>query len=133
MDHHVSEQVSPRPIDPLIESDSIEGTNVFGRHREICGFIKRLVIEKSSGQVVYAVMQFRTHFGLMKHFYPVPWRDLKYHAELDGFVIDLDEHSLTHKSIEALHDHPAWKDREREKMLHTRYDLPVNFMFGGPY
>ena len=43
---------------PLIESDRVEGTTVYDPHGNNIGSIKRLMIEKVSGKVAYAVMSF---------------------------------------------------------------------------
>jgi sporulation protein YlmC with PRC-barrel domain len=45
-------------VHPLIESDHIEGTAVYDVNGKPIGSIKRLVIEKVSGHVVYAVTSF---------------------------------------------------------------------------
>ena len=41
---------------PLIESDRVEGTTVYDPQGNNIGSIKRLMIEKISGHVAYAVM-----------------------------------------------------------------------------
>ena len=43
---------------PLIESDRVEGTTVYDPNGNKIGSIKRLMIEKISGRVAYAVMSF---------------------------------------------------------------------------
>ena len=43
---------------PLIESDRVEGTTVYDPQGNNIGSIKRLMIEKLSGRVAYAVMSF---------------------------------------------------------------------------
>ena len=43
---------------PLIESDRVEGTYVYDPNGNQIGSIKRLMIEKLSGKVTYAVMSF---------------------------------------------------------------------------
>ncbi len=43
---------------PLIESDRVEGTTVYDPNGNSIGSIKRLMIEKISGHVAYAVMSF---------------------------------------------------------------------------
>ena len=49
---------------PLIESDRVEGTNVYDPEGTSIGEIKRLMIEKISGKVSYAVMSFGGFLGL---------------------------------------------------------------------
>ena len=49
---------------PLIESDRVEGTTVYDRQGNNVGSIKRLMIEKLSGRVAYAVMSFGSFLGM---------------------------------------------------------------------
>ena len=48
---------------PLIESDRVEGTPVYNPSGNNIGSIKRLMIEKVSGKVAYAVMSFGGFLG----------------------------------------------------------------------
>ena len=48
----------PSPAHPLVESDQIRGTAVYGTAGKRIGTIRRLVLEKVSGHVVYAVTAF---------------------------------------------------------------------------
>jgi hypothetical protein len=52
------DDVSSGPAHPLIESDHIEGTAVYDANGQRIGTIKRLVIEKVSGHVAYAITSF---------------------------------------------------------------------------
>ena len=49
---------------PLIESDRVEGTTVYDPQGNNVGSIKRLMIEKISGHVAYAVMSFGGFLGM---------------------------------------------------------------------
>ena len=49
---------------PLIESDRVEGTTVYDPAGNSIGEIKRLMIEKISGKVSYAVMSFGGFLGI---------------------------------------------------------------------
>ena len=49
---------------PLIESDRVEGTTVYDPSGNNIGSIKRLMIEKISGKVTYAVMSFGGFLGM---------------------------------------------------------------------
>ena len=49
---------------PLIESDRVEGTYVYDPSGSHIGTIKRLMIEKISGKVAYAVMSFGGFLGM---------------------------------------------------------------------
>ena len=49
---------------PLIESDRVEGTTVYNPQGNNIGTIKRLMIEKLSGRVAYAIMSFGGFLGM---------------------------------------------------------------------
>jgi hypothetical protein len=49
---------------PLIESDRMEGTVVYDRSDKRIGTVKRVMIDKISGRVAYAVMSFGGFFGV---------------------------------------------------------------------
>jgi len=57
---------------PLIESDRVEGTTVYDRSGNDIGSVKRLMIDKMSGRVAYAVIAFNTFFGFGGDEYTLP-------------------------------------------------------------
>jgi len=68
----------------LIGSDKVEGTAVYDAKGEHIGSIERVMIDKVSGQVAYAVLQFGGFLGLGSDYYPIPWESLKYDISLGG-------------------------------------------------
>ena len=70
---------------PLIESDRVEGTTVYDPGGNNIGSIKRLMIEKVSGRVAYAVMSFGGFLGLGAEEHAVPWKKLNYDTSLGGY------------------------------------------------
>lgn len=69
----------------LIGSDKVEGTAVFGPDDEKIGSIERVMIEKTSGRVSYAVLSFGGFLGIGDHHYPLPWHALKYDTRVGGY------------------------------------------------
>lgn len=69
----------------LIGSDKVEGTPVYGPDGETVGSIQRVMIEKVSGRVSYAVLRFGGFLGIGDDYYPLPWPSLKYNVELGGY------------------------------------------------
>ena len=61
---------------PLIESDRVEGTAVYDPQGKHLGSIKRLMIEKISGKVAYAVMSFGGFLGMGEDEHTIPWSKL---------------------------------------------------------
>jgi hypothetical protein len=68
----------------LIGSDKVEGTAVYGADRNKIGSIERVMIDKPSGKVSYAVLSFGGFLGIGDEHYPLPWQSLKYDTSLGG-------------------------------------------------
>jgi hypothetical protein len=84
----------------LIASDRVEGTAVCRPGGKKIGVIRRLMIDKVTGNVAYAILTFGgfLHFG-ERHF-PVPWAALSYNAVLQAYEVDIAD--------EQLHDAPFY-------------------------
>jgi hypothetical protein len=80
----------------LVASDRVEGTAVYGANNRRIGRIERLMIDKVSGKVAYAVMTFGGFLGLAEDHYPLPWPMLHYDTKLDGYKIEVSEQQLKH-------------------------------------
>ncbi len=78
----------------VIASDRVEGTTVYNEQGAKLGSIDHLMIEKRSGQVRYAVLEFGGFLGMGTDRYPLPWNLLQYSTDLDGYVVPLDEDKL---------------------------------------
>jgi sporulation protein YlmC with PRC-barrel domain len=109
---------------PLIASNQVEGTAVFDPSGKHIGSIKRLVIEKVSGRVVYTVASFGGFLGLGSNDYTIPWNRLSYDVGLGGFLTDITETQL--KGSPAFSQDRDWDftDREHERALNDYYDSP---------
>lgn len=78
----------------LIASNKVEGTAVYNPEGEKLGSIYNFMVDKESGQVEYAVLQFGGLMGIGSNYYPVPWAALEYDEEEGGYVIDIDKEFL---------------------------------------
>ena len=110
---------------PLIESDRVEGTTVYGSNGENIGSIKRLMIEKLSGRVAYAVMSFGGFLGIGEKYHPLPWHVLNYDQAQGAYVIDLNKERLATAPAYALTDPIRWEDNEWRTRLDDFYRKPV--------
>lgn len=108
----------------LIESDRVEGTNVYRSDGTKIGSIERLMIDKYSGQVAYAVMSFGGFLGLGHDHYPVPWAKLDYNPKLQGYEVNISDAEL--KS--APHFDPgkeySWDTVQGQK-IYSHYGVPT--------
>jgi hypothetical protein len=109
---------------PLIESDRVEGTTVHDPRGKNIGTIKRLMIEKISGRVAYAIMSFGGFLGMGSEEHAFPWNKLTYDPNLGGYRTDITEEQLRGASDFANVRHFDWSDRARERQLHDHYRAP---------
>src|SRR2546423_154458 len=109
---------------PLIESDRVEGTAVYDLQGNKIGSIKRLMIEKISGRVAYAVMSFGGFLGVGTDEHAIPWNKLTYDTRLGGYRSDITEQQLRGAPEFSRDRTYDWTDRSRERELHDYYGAP---------
>ncbi|MES2712938.1 MAG: PRC-barrel domain-containing protein [Pseudomonadota bacterium] len=97
----------------LISSDRVEGTSVYNPSGEKLGSISSLMIEKVSGQVAYAVLSFGGFLGIGESYHPLPWNQLKYSTQQDGYVVSLNEEQLRGAPRYDTSDEAQWSRDDR--------------------
>jgi hypothetical protein len=117
-------QATSTSAKPLIESDRVEGTTVYSASGEPIGTVKRLMIEKVSGRVAYAVIAFGGIWESGADDHTIPWGKLAYDTHLGGYRTDITESQLKLAPGFAPDDEHDWSDRDREEQLHDYYRIP---------
>ena len=108
---------------PTISSSRVEGTTVYNTHGDTLGSIDDLVIDKRSGQVRYAALEFGGLFGLGADRYPLPWSMLRYDTDKDGYVVDLEKEQLDKAPRYAHRDDSLYSDDYGRK-VYGHYGMP---------
>jgi sporulation protein YlmC with PRC-barrel domain len=106
----------------VISSERVEGTKVYNTAGEKLGSIDDLMIDKRSGQVRYAVLEFGGFLGMGTERYPLPWNVLKYDTSLDGYVVPLDKAKLEGAPRYA-DERPPEYDEEYGRNVHRYYGV----------
>jgi hypothetical protein len=109
---------------PLIESDRVEGTTVYDANGNDIGSIKRLMIEKISGKVAYAVMSFGGFLGMGGEEHTIPWAKLHYDTSLGGYRTDITEEQVRGAPTFYREEGYDWLDRTKERGLADHYGVP---------
>jgi sporulation protein YlmC with PRC-barrel domain len=112
-----------RETHELIGSDKVEGTNVYRSNGDKIGSIERIMIDKYSGQVAYAVMSFGGFLGIGHDHYPIPWARLDYKKELEGFEVNISDKELENapKFDPGARDEWNWDDEARGREVYDYY------------
>jgi len=112
--------VDTRETANLIGSDKVEGTAVYGLDGSKVGTIQRMMIDKISGKVAYAVMSFGGFMGMGEDYYPVPWSILDYDTTLGGYRTNLLKEQL--EGAPKYTESTGWNwNRENDRQVHDYY------------
>jgi PRC-barrel domain len=87
-------EVMARETARLIASDKVEGTAVRRSDGEKLGTIQRVMIDKRSGKVAYAVMTFGGFLGIGDAYRALPWSMLRYNENLDAYELNVTDDQL---------------------------------------
>jgi len=79
---------------PLIAADRVTGTSVYNRDGDQLGTVDYVMLDRTSGQAIYAIMSFGGFLGLGESYHPLPWSMLTYNIRLGGYVVALDRKTL---------------------------------------
>lgn len=103
-------------VNPTISSSKVEGTNVYSPGGDKLGSIDDLVIDKISGKVRYAVLEFGGFLGMGTDRYPLPWDQLHYDTGKDGYVVNVDKAQLERAPRYPADEVPPYTDEYGRKV-----------------
>jgi hypothetical protein len=109
----------------LIGSDKVEGTAVYGPDDRKIGTVQRVMIDKISGKVAYAVVSFGGFLGMGEDYYPMPWVKLDYDTSLGGYRVDITEDQLKGAPKFNRSTDWNWSDRSRDRTVYDYYKKPL--------
>jgi PRC-barrel domain len=107
----------------LIGSDKVEGTAVYGADDEKIGSIERVMIDKVSGKVSYAVLSFGGFLGIGDDHYPLPWQSLKYDTNLGGYRTGVTQKQLEGAPKYGNDSSWDWADDSRTSSVNNYYGI----------
>jgi hypothetical protein len=102
----------------VISSEKVEGTSVYNVAGDKLGSIDDLMIDKLSGQVRYAVLEFGGFLGMNADRYPIPWKVLKYSTDKGGYIVPLDKSQLQNA--------PKYRDDAETPIYDSTYGGKIN-------
>jgi hypothetical protein len=109
----------------LIGSDKVEGTAVYGADDKKIGKIERIMVDKISGKVAYAVLTFGGFMGIGEDYYPLPWSSLTYDTQLGGYRTALTEQKLKGAPKYSKAQSWDWADRSKDRQVYEYYNMPL--------
>jgi hypothetical protein len=117
----IDAQSSAVAANNLIASDRVEGTEVRQSDGTQIGTIRRLMIDKPSGQVVYAIMDLTGASDQSGSQRALPWKLLRYNTGLSAYEIDLTEEQFRSAPHHDDATGDASFDRAWEEHVHSYF------------
>ena len=102
-----------------ISARKVIDTDVFDANGNKIGEVKDVVLEKTSNNIMFAIVGFGGFLGMAERFHPVPWSELDYNEDQDGYVVSFTKDQLKSApsgSIDDLvrNDGQSYRDRAFE-------------------
>lgn len=98
---------------------------MYGPDNQKIGSVERVMIDKISGKVAYAVMSFGGFLGMGEDYYPVPWASLKYDTSLGGYRTGITQDQLKGAPKFNRNTDWDWSDRSRDRAVYDYYLTPL--------
>ena len=114
-----------RETGSLIGSDKVEGTAVYGANDTKIGSIERVMIDKMTGTVSYAVLSFGGFLGIGDDHYPLPWQSLKYDTNLGGYRTGITETQLKGAPKYGNDNTWNWADPTKARSVNDYYGVAM--------
>ncbi len=102
----------------LISSKDVQGTEVYDMSGENLGHVDHVMIDKQSGKIAYAVLNFGSFLKMGGEERPLPWGSLSYDTSKNGYTV-----AKAKADLESAPSHEGdWgTDRDWEDRTHTHY------------
>jgi sporulation protein YlmC with PRC-barrel domain len=102
-----------------IRSKKVIGTNVKDLSGTKIGQVEDIVLDKISGNVMFAVVGFGGVLGMGEKFHPVPWSTLSYDEDEDSYVVSITKEDLKSAPADSISeltrdDGKVYRDRAYE-------------------
>lgn len=116
-------QANAKPKNRFVASNRVGGITAFGRDGHKLGTVHSLILDKSTGHAVYAVLSFGGFLGLGQKYRPLPWETLAYDVVREGYVVSVDKAVLEGSPSYRPDDAPEFDEAYGER-ISTYYGLP---------
>lgn len=70
-----------------IAASKVQGTPVYNTAGESIGQVEDLVLDKTSNNIMFAVLGFGGFLGMGEKYHPIPWSVLTYDEDKGGYIV----------------------------------------------
>jgi sporulation protein YlmC with PRC-barrel domain len=87
-----------------ILASRVKGTSVFNAQGEKIGHVEDIMLDKTSDEIMYAVLGFGGFLGIGEKYHPMPWSNLDYDTRIGGYVVSMSKEALERAPVYDLND-----------------------------
>ena len=77
-----------------ILASKVKGTAVYNTAGDNIGQVEDIILDKTSNNIMFAVLGFGGFLGVGEKYHPIPWSALTYDETKGGYVVNLDKRQL---------------------------------------
>ena len=87
-----------------ISASKVKGTSVYNTAGENIGSVEDIILDKTSNNIMFAVLGFGGFLGIGEKYHPVPWSALAYDENKGGYVVPYSKDVLKNGPAYAIND-----------------------------
>ncbi len=106
-----------------IRASKVIGSNVFNTTGEKIGKVEDVVLDKTSSNILFAVVGFGGFLGMNEKFHPLPWSTLDYEKRKEGYVVNVTKEQLEAAPSDAI-DQLTKGDAQMRNDVYDYYKAP---------
>lgn len=107
----------------VIGSDRVEGTSVYGKDKSKMGEVRRVMLDKESGQARDVEIAVGTFLGMGGELHSLPWQKFNYDTDLDGYRLDVTEDQLKNAPTHSEKQSDREYDRDYQDEVYTYWEV----------
>jgi|SRR6185312_15295091 len=110
------------PLERVVAADRVNASAVYSRAGDALGTVDRLLIDKVSGKIAYALIAGVGGDGDRRQ--PLPWCVLTYDPLMGGYLVNLDRSVLESGPTFGRDEAIDWNSESLNRRLHDYYRVP---------
>lgn len=106
-----------------IRASRVIGTDVYNSAGDKIGEVEDVMLDKTSNQIMFAVVGFGGFLGLGEKYHPLPWSVLDYDDQRGGYVVPFTKDQLEAAPAESISDLTGNDGRDARDATYEYYKV----------
>lgn len=111
-------------VERVVAADRINASAVYSRTGDALGTVDRLMIDKVTGKIAYAVISIAAVGNNGGRYQALPWSVLTYDPVIGGYLVNLDRKVLEDGPTFGHDETIDWNNETWNRRLHEYYCVP---------